>query len=132
LNDHYRIVFDIDGTLCGPKPEGGSYLDCPPRLDVIAKLKEYRAKGFAIILSTARGMRTYSNDVDLINANVLPMLLQWLEKHEVPFDEIQVGKPWCGFEGLYVDDRTVRPDEFCAMEYDDLKTLISGIDGGGA
>ncbi|MEQ1934221.1 MAG: capsular biosynthesis protein [Fimbriimonadaceae bacterium] len=132
MNDHYRIVFDVDGTLCGPKPDGGTYLDCPPKPEVIEKLREYRERGFAIVLSTARGMRTYSNDVAAINENVLPVLLQWLEKHDVPFDELHVGKPWCGFEGLYVDDRTVRPDEFCAMEYDELKKLISSVDGGAA
>jgi capsule biosynthesis phosphatase len=70
--------------------------------------------------------------VAAINQNVVPVLLDWLEKHEVPFDELQVGKPWCGFDGLYVDDRTVRPDEFCAMEYEELLSLISGVDGGGA
>lgn len=132
MNDHYRLVFDVDGTLCGAKPTGGTYLDCPPNSELIQKLREYKAKGFAIILSTARGMRTYSNDVTAINENVLPVLLQWLEIHEVPFDELHVGKPWCGFEGLYVDDRTVRPNEFCTLDYEELKNLISGVDGGGA
>ncbi|MEQ1823374.1 MAG: capsular biosynthesis protein [Fimbriimonadaceae bacterium] len=131
MNDNFRLVIDVDGTLCGPKPANGGYADCEPRIELIQKLREYRERGFAIILSTARGMRTYNNDVALINENVLPVLLEWLEKHQVPFDELHVGKPWCGFKGLYVDDRTVRPDEFCALTYDEITALISGVDGGG-
>ena len=49
-----------------------------------------------------------------INANTLPLILDWLAQHEIPYDEIHVGKPWCGTEGFYVDDKAVRPSEFLA------------------
>jgi capsule biosynthesis phosphatase len=35
-----------------------------------------------------------------------------------------VGKPWCGHEGFYVDDKTVRPDEFATMSYSEIRTKL--------
>ena len=49
--------------------------------------------------------------------------MEWLQRHEVPFDEIYVGKPWCGHEGFYVDDKAIRPDEFAKLSYDQIKDL---------
>ena len=43
---------------------------------------------------------------------------------DVPFDEIHVGKPWCGDDGFYVDDKAVRPSEFHSMSYEDLRRLL--------
>ena len=42
----------------------------------------------------------------------LPELEAWLAKWDIPYDEIVYGKLWPGHKGLYVDDRSVRPDEF--------------------
>jgi capsule biosynthesis phosphatase len=56
------------------------------------------------------------------------LLVDWLKRHEVPFDEIHVGKPWCGFDGFYVDDKAIRPTEFLSLTYDEIRALI-GKDG---
>ena len=53
------------------------------------------------------------------NANTAKIVLEWLEKWNIPYDEIIYGKPWPGHNGFYVDDRTVRPDEF--LKYDAKK-----------
>jgi len=53
------------------------------------------------------------------------VVIDWLNKYNVPFDEIHIGKPWCGFEGFYVDDKTVRPDEFLSMSYEEIRVLLS-------
>lgn len=52
------------------------------------------------------------------------MILDWLRRHDVEFDEVVVGKPWCGNEGFYVDDRALRPDEFAQMSPDEVARLI--------
>jgi len=70
-------------------------------------------------------MRTYNGSVGLINVNTLPIILEWLEKHDVPYDEIIVGKPWCGHEGFYVDDKAIRPSEFNTLSYDEIQTLLA-------
>ncbi len=93
-------------------------------MPIIAKLREYRAQGFEIIIQTARNMRTFENSIGKINAHTLPVVIDWLQRHSVPYDEIHVGKPWCGFDGFYVDDRAVRPEEFLTLSLDEIKDLI--------
>ncbi|MFS2220839.1 capsular biosynthesis protein, partial [Commensalibacter sp. A3DC] len=90
----------------------------------IQKLREYKKQGFEIIIQTARNMYTYNGDIGKINANTLPIIIEWLKKHEIPYDEIYVGKPWCGKEGFYIDDRAIRPSEFISMSFDEITKLI--------
>jgi capsule biosynthesis phosphatase len=120
-----RLVIDIDGTLTIDDPNV-DYEDKIPNIEVLAKLRHYKAAGFTIILMTSRNMRTYNASVGLINANTLPVVFGWLAKHDVPYDEIHVGKPWCGNDGFYVDDKAVRPDEFVERSYEELKLLLGG------
>lgn len=49
------------------------------------------------------------------------MLTAWLEKWEIPYDEIVYGKVWPGHKGFYVDDRTIRPDEFMKYTPEELE-----------
>ena len=118
------IVFDLDGTLCYDKGDK-SYLDVEPKEDVVKKLREYKAEGFYIIINTSRNMRTYNRNIGLINANTLKTIHQWLEKNNIPFDEIYIGRPWCGRGGFYVDDRTINPDEFVSKSYQDIRKSLN-------
>ena len=120
-----RLVFDLDGVLTIDDP-GRSYADREPNLPVIEKLRDYRAQGFEIAIFTARNMRTFGGQIGKINANTLPTVIDWLRRHDVPFDEIHVGKPWCGDEGFYVDDRAVRPSEFVALSLEQIQALFAG------
>jgi capsule biosynthesis phosphatase len=117
------IVIDLDGTLTHDEPEL-DYADRRPRLDVIQRLREYRADGFRIAVHTARNMRTYEGNVGLINVHTLPKVMAWLDRHEVPYDEVIVGKPWCGHDGFYVDDKSIRPDEFVRMSHAEVMALV--------
>jgi len=47
-----------------------------------------------------------------------------LARHDIPYDEIHVGKPWCGNDGFYVDDKAVRPSELKSMSYDEIRALL--------
>lgn len=118
-----RLVVDLDNTLTKHNPDL-SYIDKEPNLPLIEKLREYKSQGFEILIQTARNMRTYNGSVGKINANTLPVILDWLRKHDVPYDEIYVGKPWCGNEGFYIDDRAVRPSEFLKLSLDEINQLI--------
>jgi len=118
-----RLVFDLDDTLTINK-SGISYADKLPNLSVIQKLREYKKQGFEIIIQTARNMYTYNGSIGKINANTLPVIIEWLKKHKVPYDEIYVGKPWCGKEGFYIDDRAIRPSEFISMSFEEITKLI--------
>lgn len=118
-----RIVIDLDGTLTKENPDL-SYSDKQPWLDVIEKLRAYKAEGFLITILTARNMRSYEGNVGRINVHTLPGILSWLERHNVPYDEVVVGKPWCGEDGFYVDDRALRPDEFVNLTHTEIAQLF--------
>lgn len=117
-----RLIMDLDDTVCSTV--NGDYRNSIPDRDVIQKMNEYRAMGFTIAISTSRNMRTYNGDIGKINANTLPVIIEWLRKHEVPYDEIIVAKPWCGVEGFYVDDKAIRPSEFKQKTYEQIVALL--------
>lgn len=117
------FCFDIDGTLCPIKKKEEEYIDLVPYKEMIDKLREYKEGGAKIVLFTSRNMNSYGGNIGLINANTAKVLLKWLEKWDIPYDEIIYGKPWPGHKGFYVDDRTVRPDEFLKYSVDELDEI---------
>jgi capsule biosynthesis phosphatase len=119
-----RIVFDIDGTLTVDEP-GKPYDTRKVRQNVRDQLLAYKARGFTIILASSRNMRTHENSIGIINAKTLPILFDWLERNDIPYDEIHIGKPWCGEEGFYVDDKAIRPSELLALDYDGIRDLLA-------
>ncbi len=118
------LVVDIDGTLCDIKIPGQAYADLHPKQEMIARLREYQSRGYRVVLYTSRNMKTYNNNLGLINKYTAPVLLEWLEKWNVPYDEILFGKPWPRNRGFYIDDRAVRPDEFLRMTEDEIQKLL--------
>lgn len=119
------LVMDVDGTICPTKKGGDSYADLVPDARVVERLRWYREQGFQIALQTSRQMRTYKGNVGRINANMLPELIAWLDRHNIPYDEIHVGKPWAGRFGFYVDDRAVRPSEFVSLSPEEIAEVLA-------
>lgn len=117
-----RLVVDVDDTMA--YTTSGDYANSVPNLELIENLQQYQNNGFTIILYTSRNMRTYEGSIGKINAHTLPLLISWLDKNSVPYDEIITGKPWCGFEGFYVDDKAVRPREFTNLKYEEIMELL--------
>ena len=118
------IVVDLDGTPCKTKKTNQSYSDVKPNINIVRKLKEYKNLGYSIAILTSRNMRTYKNNLGKINAVTLKTILEWLERYSVPYDEIYVGKPWCGLNGFYIDDKTIRPDEFINLTLKEIHVLL--------
>lgn len=127
-----RLIFDLDNTVCtsnSRKPSADAspfwhYENAIPNEAVIEKLRHYKESGFAIVIYSSRNMQTFSGSIGLINAQTLPIILNWLDRHNVPYDEVYVGKPWCGDGGFYVDDRAVRPSEFARLSYEEIISLL--------
>lgn len=119
-----RIVIDLDETI-STKNEHENYADAQPKNDVIEKLIIYKKRGYSICIFTARNMRRYDGNIGLINVHTLPIITKWLDEHNVPYDEIVVGKPWCGEQGFYVDDRAVRPSEFVSLTETEIANLLN-------
>jgi capsule biosynthesis phosphatase len=119
------IVIDLDKTIAQAKGENQKYIDLKPNRKIVEKLKEYKKQGFYIIIMSARNMRTFEGNIGKINAVTLKTIFEWLARHKIPYDEIYVGRPWCGFEGFYVDDQTIRPDEFVNLSPGQIKKLLN-------
>ena len=117
-----RLIFDLDDTLC--TTQNGDYANAQPITEVIEKLRDYHRQGFTIVINTSRNMRTYQGNIGAINKNTLPIITEWLDRHDIPYDELYVGKPWCGFEGFYVDDKAIRPDELVKLSYVEICQLL--------
>ena len=117
-----RLIVDVDETIS--YSIGGDYKKAKPNTELIEKLRLYQEEGFEIVLNTSRNVRTFEGNVGKINVHTLPLLIEWLNNYKVPYDEIYVGKPWCGNEGFYIDDKAVRPKEFLRFTYEELKKIM--------
>lgn len=123
MYSEYSFVFDIDGTLCPIKKKEEKYEALVPYENMVQKLRYYKENGAKIILFTSRNMNSYNGNLGVINKNTAKILMAWLDKWEIPYDEILYGKPWPGHKGFYVDDRTVRPDEFLNHTVEELDEI---------
>jgi capsule biosynthesis phosphatase len=100
-----RIAVDLDGTICPIRQEHESYADLLPLPGAAERLRELRAAGHYIIIMTARHMGTCEANVGLVLKRVARVTLDWLDRHEIEYDEIYFGKPNAE---VYLDDRAVR------------------------
>lgn len=115
-----RLIVDLDGTLTVDDGEI-PYAEKKPRTDVITKVNALHARGATVIIHSARNMRSYGGNIGMINKHTLPIVLAWLDRNGVCFDEVHMGKPWCGEHGFYVHSRSLRPDAFAALSVDDIE-----------
>lgn len=86
-----RIIVDLDGTICS---EEKTYSRClaTPKEGAVETLKKLRAQGTTIIIYSARTWMEYE------------MTKDWLDKHNVPYDQIVLGKP---IGDYWIDDRAI-------------------------
>lgn len=119
------FVMDIDGTICPIKKKDQEYADLVPFPEIVEKMREYKEQGAKIVLYSSRNMNSYGGNLGLINVHTAPVLIKWLEKWKIPYDEIYFGKPWPGHFGYYVDDRTIRPREFLKLSPEELAMVCN-------
>lgn len=112
MDQPLTFIIDVDGTLCPIKKKDECYEDLVPYAGMAEQMRRYHDEGARIVLFTSRNMNLYGGNIGLINKHTAKTLLNWLEQWQIPYDEIVFGKPWPGHNGFYVDDRTIRPDEF--------------------
>jgi len=122
--DNPAIVIDVDGTLCETRKGGQAYSQLCPKQDVVDTLRKYRADGYYIIICTARQENTYAGNLGKRMAHMMPVLVNWLHEHNIPFDEIRIDKPWHGFNGFCVDDMTVPPKVFTSKTPTEIQAWL--------
>ena len=118
-----KIVIDLDDTIS--ITENGKYLESIPNLQVVEKLREYKELGYDIVIHSSRNMRTYNNNIGEINVHTLPVVIDFLNKYNIPYDQIIMGKPWLGYGGFYVDDKSIRPSEFVNKTEEEIIDLLN-------
>ena len=116
-----RIVIDLDGTICPIKEKNQSYSDLLPNKGAVEKLKSYKEKGHYIIIQTARNMATQDGNLGKVMKNIGKVTLDWLEKFDIPYDEIFFGKPNAH---LYIDDRAFRFSSWDELPVEEVEVMF--------
>ena len=112
-----RILLDIDNTIAQSN-KNLPYADLEIYEDILEASYSISEKlGFDLDLYTARNMRSFSGDRQMIIDNMLPILQKWLNDKQVEYSRICIGKEWPGPLGFYVDDRSLTPYELLLKAY---------------
>ena len=100
-----KICIDVDGVLCELRKPEQTYADVAPLPGATDKMNSLKQAGHYIILNTARHMATCNSNVGLVIARQGKTLIDWLAKHNIPYDELWFGKPHAD---VYLDDNAHR------------------------
>jgi len=103
------IVFDVDDTIL--ITVNRDYENSRPKMEVITGMRAMKEAGWTIILHTARGMGRSNGNIESVRQEVIEEIEKFCTKYDVPYDSIQIGKPWAAH---YVDDKAVTPAQFSA------------------
>jgi len=85
------IHVDFDGTLC-PDPRRSQPVS-PPVESVVDALREYHRRGDTIVVTSSRAGEAWAGGWKTRHAARL--ITTYLRRHDVPFDEVLVGRPPC-------------------------------------
>lgn len=100
-----RICVDLDGTICETKKADQNYEDVLPLPGAVETLQKLKQKGYYIIIHTARNMRTYDGNLGKVIKHQSVTTVNWLEKHNIPYDELLFGKPHVH---AFIDDKGIK------------------------
>ena len=87
-----QIIIDLDGTICTEEKTFSRSL-AKPKKDAVESIKNLKDQGHTIIIYTARSWNEYE------------MTINWLNGHEIPYDQVMLGKP---IGDYWIDDRSLR------------------------
>ena len=111
MNKEDRIIIDLDDTITIDS-SSKQYETKLPNLDIKKTLLNLANRSFPITIFSARNMRSLKGNLNAINEITRPVAEEWLKKNNIPYEELQLGKPWAGPNGWYVDDKNLSLDEF--------------------
>ena len=75
------LVVDVDGTLCPIRGSDQNYSDLIPYGSIVERLRTYHEEGVRIVIYSSRNMNTFGGNMGLINKNMAPVMLEWLDRH---------------------------------------------------
>jgi capsule biosynthesis phosphatase len=115
-----RIVIDLDGTICPIRQSNQKYSELIPLENAVEKINELKRDGHYIIISTARNMATCESNIGKVLKNVGKITLEWLDKYNIPYDEIFFGKQNAD---VYIDDRALRFENWDVINSQSLSLI---------
>lgn len=107
----FRLVIDLDGTICEQTVGGDEYWKAKPIHRIIDRMNRLYMMGWHVTIHTARGMHTYHYDFKQIEEKLREKTEKWLFDNAVHYDLLIFGKPPAT---MYVDDKGMTLDEFAA------------------
>ncbi len=105
-----KLIIDLDNTITVDHKSLGydqKVVNSMVKEAIVASTEK-----FDITIFTARNMKSLNGDLKKIHETTKPIALKWLEENQIPYDDIIFGKPYCGEEGHYVDDKNISIEEF--------------------
>lgn len=103
---YHTFVVDIDDTISFTHDR--DFVNSEPNQPVIDKINELYAKGWRIILFTARGAKSCKT-LEQREEKYRAVTEEWLRKHNVNYTKLVFGKMNADY---YVDDKAMSIDEF--------------------
>ena len=103
-----KFLFDLDNTVA-LRDNSLPYEKLRKFRFLTEQICEARVKFSEIDfeIHTARKMKTFDGDIEKIKNHTLPKISLWLKENNLDFTNVHVGKPYCGENGLYIDDRNL-------------------------
>ena len=95
-----RFCFALDNVLVTPPETRGDFTTVRPIEKNVQLVRELKASGHHIIISTSRRMQECGGNVGAVVAACGTQTLNTLEALQIPYDEIHFGQP---FAHVYVD-----------------------------
>ena len=117
-----KICIVIDGVVCELRRPEQDYADLAPLPGAVEKINALKQAGHYLILCTARHMATCNSNVGMVVARQGKTLLDWLARHEIPYDELWFGKPHAD---VYLDDNACRFNNWSEIAPDGSNLPVS-------
>ena len=120
------FIIDIDFTLIFTPFVNGKYEydKSIPYISMIKKVNMLYDKGNSIILFTARGMGSRNFNIELIEKECRPIVIEQLRKFGVKYNELIMGKPWGKGNLYYIDDKNLTINQFLEYSEDKYPSII--------
>lgn len=106
-----KLIIDLDNTITVDE-SASVYESKKPNSEVVEAMKNAEQLGMSSTIFSSRNMKTFDGDLKKIEAITKPIAENWLKENDIHYLDLILGKPWCGSEGWYVDDKNLNIEEF--------------------
>lgn len=109
-----KIIVDLDDTICSTFNR--DFENSVPNIRLINKINNFFYQDWEIVILTARGNLS-CKDLEEREQKYRKQIEVWLKKNGVKYTRLSFEKELAVH---YIDDKSIRPDEFCELEIENL------------